>query len=339
MSEPLGASPGAHQRQESGARGSRDWITEAITPNLLQLTEVSRRVYSGRTPFQKVEIVDTVSFGRVFLLDGKTQSTEADEFVYHESLVHPVLLSIPKPKRVFIGGGGEGATLREVLRHRSVEEAVMVDLDAEVVALCREHLTTWHQGAFDDPRTTLVHDDALAFLDHEQTPFDALVLDLVDPMEAGPAYKLYTKEFYELAASKLTADGALVIQSGPAIAGTIRPSSDREDGPGPLTDLTRGFTALHHTLSQVFPTVVGYTATIPAFGGPWSFLIASNGHTDPCTLDPALVDQRLAERVGTPMGHYDGISHQGMFALPKPLRAALESETWIVTEEHPLLVP
>jgi spermidine synthase len=166
-----------------------------------------------------------------------------------------------------------------------------------------------------------------------------LVLDLVDPMEAGPAYKLYTKEFYELAASKLTADGALVIQSGPAIAGTIRPSSDREDGPGPLTDLTRGFTALHHTLSQVFPTVVGYTATIPAFGGPWSFLIASNGHTDPCTLDPAVVDQRLAERVGTPMGHYDGISHQGMFALPKPLRAALESETWIVTEEHPLLVP
>ena len=165
MPEPSGASPGGHQRQGLGARDSRDWITEAITPNLLQLTEVSRRVYSGHTPFQKVEIVDTVSFGRVLLLDGKTQSTEADEFVYHESLVHPVLLSIPDPKRVFIGGGGEGATLREVLRHRSVKEAVMVDLDAEVVALCREHLATWHQGAFDDPRTTLVHDDALTFLE------------------------------------------------------------------------------------------------------------------------------------------------------------------------------
>ena len=321
------------------ARDGRDWVTEAITPNLLQLTEVSQRVYSGRTRFQVVEIVDTVPFGRALLLDGKTQSTEADEFVYHESLVHPVLLSVPEPKRVFIGGGGEGATLREVLRHRSVEHVVMVDLDEEVVALCRKYLPSWHQGSFEDRRVELVHDDAFAFLERESGPFDALVLDLVDPMEAGPAFRLYTREFYELAASRLATEGGLVIQSGPAIAGTIRPSRDDGDDFGPLTDLTRGFTALHRTLSEVFSTVVGYTATVPSFGGPWSFLLASNGSTDPALLAPMEVDRLLTERVGTEIRHYDGLTHRGMFALPKPLRQGIAAETRVVTEDRPLLVP
>jgi spermidine synthase len=323
----------------SNARGAHEWVTEAITPNLLQLTEVSQKIYSGQTQFQVIEIVDTVPFGRALLLDGKTQSTEADEFVYHESLVHPVMLSVLNPKRVFIGGGGEGATLREVLRHRSVERTVMVDLDAEVVELCREHLTAWHQGSFDDPRVELIHEDALAFLQRTMQQFDVLVLDLVDPMEAGPAYRLYTKEFYELAASKLADRGALVVQSGPAIAGTVRPSGIARDKSGPLTDLTRGFTALHRTLSEVFTTVVGYTATVPSFGGPWSFLLASKGDTDPALLSPEEVDRRLSAQVGTEMRHYDGVTHRGMFSLPKPLRNALKAETWVVTEEHPLLVP
>ena len=331
MSELGGVNP--------GARRGQDWITEAITPNLLQLTAVARRIHSGRTRFQDVEIVDTVPFGRALLLDGKTQSTEADEFVYHESLVHPALLSIPEPKRVFIGGGGEGATLREALRHRSVREAVMVDLDEEVVALCREHLTSWHRGAFDDPRTTLVHDDALDFLKRETTPFDALILDLVDPMDAGPAYLLYTREFYELAASKLKDDGAVVVQSGPAIAGTVHSEDDAGDGVGPLTDLTRGFTALHRTLSEVFPTVSGYTSVVPSFGGPWSFLIASKGGTDPSSLDPDEVDLQLANRVAGPLRYLDGVTHRGMFSLPKPLREGIAAETWVITEDRPLLVP
>ena len=307
MSEPAGVDPGAGRAQ--------DWITEAITPDLLQLTAVTRRIHSGRTRFQKVEIVDTVPFGRALLLDGKTQSTEADEFVYHESLVHPALLSVPEPKRVFIGGGGEGATLREVLRHRSVRQAVMVDLDEEVVSLCREHLPSWHQGAFDDPRTVLVHADALDFLRQEAVPFDALVMDLVDPMDAGPAHLLYTREFYQLASSKLSDEGAIVVQSGPAIAGTVRSESGASDAAGPLTDLTRGFTALHRTLSEVFPTVVGYTAIVPSFGGPWSFLIASKGSADPSSLGPDQVDLELAGRVAGPVA-LPGRRHAPRHVLP-----------------------
>ena len=324
-----------------GEHDGDTWITEAITPSLHQLTRIVGRVFSGQTRYQTVEIYDTAPFGRVLLLDGKTQSSESDEYVYHEALVHPVMLAHPAPKRVFIGGGGEGATLREVLLHRSVEQAVMVDLDEEVVALCKEHLPQWHRGAFDDPRTELRHEDAYAFLERETEPFDVMVLDLVDPMEAGPAYRLYTQEFYRMAFERLSPGGALVVQSGPAIAGMMAgPATAESSGvPEALTDLSRGFTALHHTLSTVFPTVVGYSAVVPAFGGPWSFVLASKGSDDPSEWTPEEVDARVSQRISRDLHYYDGVTHRSMFALPKPLREALAQEDWIVTEQRPLMVP
>lgn len=300
------------------------------------------RVFSGQTRYQKVEVYDTVPFGRLLLLDGKTQSTEADEYVYHEALVHPAMLAHPDPRRIFIGGGGEGATLREALTHRSVERAVMVDLDGEVVALCREYLPQWHQGAFEDPRTELLHEDARAYLEREQEPFDVMVLDLVDPMEAGPAYKLYTQEFYQLASSRLGPQGTLVVQSGPAISGMMLPNSTMAQGettPGVLTDLSRGFTALCHTLATVFPVVVGYSAVVPAFGGAWSFVLASKGTDDPSAWPPEEVDRRVAARISRELRFYDGVTHRGLFSLPKPLREAVAREKWVVTEDRPLMVP
>ncbi len=318
-----------------------EWATEAVTPDLHQLTRIRRVVYEGRTRFQQVEILDTEIFGRVLRLDGKTQSSQSDEYVYHEALVHPVMLHHPAPRRVFIGGGGEGATLREVLRHRSVESVVMVDLDEEVVNLCKEHLPTWHQGAFDDPRVELRHEDALAYLEGADEPFDVMILDLVDPMEAGPAYRLYTQEFYRMASDRLTDNGALVVQSGPAIAGmTAGPATDANSHePEALTDLVRGFTALYHTLGSVFPIVTGYSPVIMDFGGAWSFVLASKSGEDSAGLAPERVDTLISDRITAKLGYYDGITHRHIFSLPKPLRDALAAETWIVTEEHPLLVP
>ena len=318
-----------------------EWAKEAVTPDLHQLTRIRRVVYEGRTRFQQVEILDTEIFGRVLRLDGKTQSSQSDEYVYHEALVHPVMLHHPAPRRVFIGGGGEGATLREVLRHRSVESVVMVDLDEEVVNLCKEHLPTWHQGAFDDPRVELRHEDALAYLENSDEPFDVMILDLVDPMEAGPAYRLYTQEFYRMASDRLTDNGALVVQSGPAIAGmTAGPATDANSHePEALTDLVRGFTALYHTLGSVFPIATGYSPVIMDFGGAWSFVLASKSGEDPAVLAPEQVDTLISDRITVNLGYYDGITHRHIFSLPKPLRDALAAETWIVTEEHPLLVP
>ena len=153
-------------------------------------------------------------YGRSLLLDGKTQSTERDEHIYHESLVHPALLLHPEPRDIFIGGGGEGGTLRETLAHGTVGRVTMVDLDEQVVALCREHLPRHHQGAFDDPRATVIHTDARKYLEADSKQYDVMIMDLVNPLEGGPAYLLYTEEYYNIARARLKPGGILATQSG-----------------------------------------------------------------------------------------------------------------------------
>ena len=139
---------------------SGKWYLEMVFPDLAVMLKVQEVLYSGKTKYQAVEVVQSEVFGRSLVLDGKTQSTEKDEHIYHESLVHPAMLLHPNPRTVFIGGGGEGGTLREALAHRSVERVTMLDLDEEVVDLCRRYLPQHHQGSFDDPRLELLHQDA-----------------------------------------------------------------------------------------------------------------------------------------------------------------------------------
>src|SRR4051794_12198639 len=170
------------------------WRTFDVLPGERASYEVTRVLAQATTAFQDVEIAETRAFGRALFLDGQPQSAVADEYVYHEALVHPALVSHPDPKRVLIAGGGEGATLREVLRHPGVERAVMVDIDGELVDLCREHLAEMHHGAFDDPRADVVIGDALAYLREHDERFDAVVIDLTDPSEEGPIGELYGED-------------------------------------------------------------------------------------------------------------------------------------------------
>ncbi|MCI0823092.1 MAG: fused MFS/spermidine synthase, partial [Chloroflexi bacterium] len=192
-----------------------NWHYELITPDLLQAENIDRVLYEGQTAYQHVRIHDAACFGRTLVLDDKTQSTEVDEFVYHEALVQPCMIAHPGPRVVFVAGGGEGATIREVLRHRSVEKVVMVDIDREVVEVCKKYLPNHHQGSFDDPRLELIHDDALKYLEETPQRFDVAIIDVPDPLEAGPAYLLFTQEFYRLLQSRLTERGLMVAQSGP----------------------------------------------------------------------------------------------------------------------------
>ena len=122
------------------------WLIETVYPDLAVMLRVQQVLFSGRTEYQHVEVLESDLYGRSLVLDGKTQSTERDEHIYHQSLVHPAMLLHPNPVTVFIGGGGEGGTLREALTHKTVERAVMIDLDEEVVELCRQYLPRHHQG-------------------------------------------------------------------------------------------------------------------------------------------------------------------------------------------------
>ncbi|MCC7371644.1 MAG: polyamine aminopropyltransferase [Chloroflexi bacterium] len=265
--------------------------------------EITQVLASARTQWQDVEIVETRSFGRALFLDGAPQSAAADEFVYHEALVHPSLVCHPAPKRVLIAGGGEGATLREVLRHPSVERAVMVDIDGELVDLCREHLAEMHQGAFDDPRADVVIGDALAYLRDQDDRFDVIVIDLTDPSEDGPIGELYGEEFYRLVGSRLAEDGIIVLQ-----AYTF--------GPG----RTEWQDKIAATLGNVFPIVRRYRAEVPFFKDSWAYCTASRMR-DPAALPVGYIDRVLSERGVEPgLRFYDGTTHLSMFALPKYAR-------------------
>jgi spermidine synthase len=294
------------------------WLRDKINEDFLQLHHIEETLYSGRTQYQSVQIIRSRSFGICLVLDGKIQSTERDEYIYHEALVQPAMLTHPSPESVFIASGGEGATLREALRHRTVKRAVMVDIDEEVTALSRKYLPGHSAGAFEDDRMELHHADARRYLEESGDTFDIIIIDLPDPIEEGPAYRLFTQEFYHIVLERLSENGLIAVQAGSA-------------SPTDLLNLT----AVSHTLQSIFPTVTQYVAYVPCFGGPWGFCLASRGN-DPSSLTPAEVDKRIATRSLRGLKFYDGISHQGMFSLPRYVRDALKTQQSTITDKDPL---
>jgi spermidine synthase len=300
---------------------SYKWFFEPTTAVEGHMHAIRRTIVEARTKFQHVEIMETHPYGKVLVLDGRIQSSQAEDFIYHEALVHPGMLASERaPETGLVIGGGEGATLREMLRYPSIRRAVMVDIDDEVVALCKKHLPEMHQGAFEDTRSELRHEDARAYLEHTSERFDFITIDLVEPLEEGPACLLFTKEFYTLVRDRLTPGGALTLQAGMTKLGEL--------------DF---FSCINRTLREVFPVVAGYQTFMSCFGTPWGFITATK-KVDPVRQDVATVDRLIAERVKGPMGYWDGQTHQHAFHLPKHIRAAIDAQTRVVTDAHPLIV-
>ncbi len=298
------------------------WYRETGTPYEVHSFAARSFLFTGRTAFQSVAILDTQEYGKMLVIDGRTQSAEEDEYIYHEALVHPAMLTHPDPRRVLIIGGGEGATLREVLRYRSVERVVMVDIDQELVELCQKWLPEWHQGAFQDPRVELLFADGKDYFEHAPTAFDVVIIDICDALEEGPALALYTESFYRDVQRRLTSGGLLVVQamelSGLDYADHLK---------------------VRDTLLRVFPVVRSYATFIPSFWADWGFLIASDG-LDPALLPPDLLMDRLsargaagAEHLAPLLDFYDLDAHVRMFALPKDVKARLNHQ--IPAEEPP----
>ncbi len=296
------------------------WFYDRISQNLIQLHSLEEVLYAGQSKYQSIKIIRSGGFGKCLVLDGKIQSSEVDEFIYHEALVQPAMITHPYPETVFIAGGGEGATLREVLSHNTVKRAVMVDIDAEVVALCQKYLPNHSRGAFEDSRAEVLHVDARDYLAKSNELFDIIIIDLPDPIEEGPAYLLYTQEFYRQVRDRLGASGIICVQSGSAA----------------WIELLN-FTAVNNTLKSVFPIVCPYQVDVPSFGGPWGFCLASQ-NLSPLQLSPAEVDSRISARLQTKLRSYDGLTHQGMFSLPKHLRDELSKPGRLITDKEPFYI-
>ena len=281
----------------------RDWFQEYLTPNLVQYIGVRERLFAGRTRYQQVEVLDTLDFGRALILDGKTQSSEADEFVYHEALVHPAMVTHPNPESVFIAGGGEGATLREGAGAPLGE----VGGDGGPGRRDCRHLPSLPAqpppaGAFDDARLELHFADARRYLETDSRTYDVILIDLPDPQEAGPAGALYTRNFYDLLRRRLNPGGVVAVQSEQLMTGNLE-----------------AFAAIASTLRSVFPGVYPYHAMIPSFSFDWGFNVATTG-PNPMAMTAEEIDRRLRERGCDSLRSYDGQAHAGMFALARHLR-------------------
>lgn len=230
------------------------WLAEPPLLGWQQRFRVRDRLFDQRSAYQRIEIWDTVPFGRALLLDGAVQTTQQDEFIYHEMLVHIPLVAHPNPRRVLVVGGGDGGCLRRVLEH-SVREVVQVEIDGQVVAACRQWLPDISAGAYDDPRCTLIIEDAVNYLEGPGGAFDVILVDSTDPV--GVAVPLFTERFYRAAVKRLALGGLLATQSGSPLLMA-----------GELGRVVR-LLAVH------FVDVGVYLANIPSYPGVmWSFCLA-----------------------------------------------------------------
>jgi spermidine synthase len=283
---------------------------------------LSKMIYMSKTAFQNVLIADTFNYGRILMLDGAIQSAEDDEAIYHEMLVQPAMLFHPESRNVLIVGGGEGATLREVLVHKSVKSVTMVDIDREVVELCREHLTSWHCGAFDEPRVRMVFEDGRKFIENDDAYYDVVIIDIVDMLDNGPAQALYTRQFYEMLRRRLRPNAIVVVQ------GLEFSFLDYKE-----------HSALAGTLRTVFPEVYSYRVHIPSFLSSWGFLVASEW-LRPLEFSSGDIDRVIQNRLGFDwLDHITGEFMKSCFCLCKETRFMLSLSGPILEDNVPFVAP
>lgn len=276
------------------------WFEETFKDLARLGLKVNRSLLHQKSDFQTIDIVDTDAYGVTLLLDGAYMTSVADEFFYHEMLVHPVLTTAPAIRRVLIIGGGDGGTLREVLRYPEVEHVTLCEIDGAVVEACKRHLTAF-RVPWNDPRVRLHIADGVAFLqDSSEPPFDVILIDGSDPV--GPAEGLFESPFYRSCIRRLTAGGVLASQ-------TEAPFFMRAD-----------FVRIVKTLRAEFKRAEPYFAPVPIYpSGSWSWTLASNaGDYEPLSPRP----ERLSA-IEAGCRYYNRDIHRAAFAQPNDVRRAL----------------
>lgn len=293
-----------------------EWFAEKGGQNFVIQYKYKRTIFSGESRFQKIDILDTEEYGRMLFLDGVAQSSQRDRFIYHEVMVHPALLSHKKPEKICVIGGAEGATLKEIFKHSSVSRVVMIDIDEELVRLCREYMPEWSDGAFEDPRLELRFDDGRKYLEETDEVFDIILVDLSDPVPDSPAIFLFTREFYRTISEKLSTDGFACIQGE-----SLRPWR------------VEMHARMVNTLKSIFPHVAGYPYPLPCFHELHAQILASK-EADPRTID---LGKRMKERELS-LEYLSADFLAGLFRVPAYVEKAYEIYDEILTDEQPLIM-
>jgi len=271
-------------------------ITPAGFGIAIKIKEV---LFSQQSPFQKVEILDSDStLGKILTLDGLMMTTEGDEYFYHEMMAHIPLCSHKNPKSVLVIGGGDGGTIKEVLKHDTVEKVVLCEIDGMVINACKKFLPTI-AGKLDDPRVEVLVEDAIEFIKTKANEYDVVLIDSADPM--GPGEGLFTQEFYTNVKKSLKKGGIISAQSE-------SPVVNQEE-----------IKKMYALLKKVFPITSTFTSPIPTYpGGYWAWAFCSE---EVKPLD--YLDERRCEEITKTCKIYNKEYHKARFALPNFLKELL----------------
>ena len=279
------------------------WFTEPHTKNVRFSMKVDRQIYSGKSEFQRIDIFDSLEFGRVLVLDGYTMLTEKDEFMYHEMIVHVPLCAHPNARKALVIGGGDGGSVRELVRYKDLDHIDLVEIDEEVVDACRKYLPQT-AGKLDDPRVHIHYEDGLKFIRHHEDEYDVIIVDSTDPF--GPGEGLFTREFYGNCFRALKEDGIMVNQ---------------HESPF-YQETAHAMQRAHKRIVNSFPLARVYQVHIPTYpSGHWLFGFASKKY------HPVKgVDWARWESLGIKTRYYNTKLHAASFALPTYVEDILKSE-------------
>lgn len=265
------------------------WLKEAQIGNAAMTYQVKETLVTKKTDFQDLAIIDTYAFGRMLLLDGIVQTTIKDEFVYHEMISHIPLYTHPNPKKVLVVGGGDGGAIREILKHPSVEKAVLCEIDGSVIEECKKYLPEI-SCELDNPRCEIFIGDGIKYVHEHKNEFDIIIVDSTDPF--GAAEGLFGGSFYKEIYECLTADGIFIAQT---------------ETPFYLPHVVKN---VFSDAKELFPVTKLFMAAIPTYpSGYWSFTVGSKKY------DPEKVE--LQDKYDVTTKYYTKQLHKACFTLPK----------------------
>lgn len=272
------------------------WLTERHEDQTGITVKVKQALYHGKSDYQTIDIVETDVYGRVLLLDGMFMVTEKDEFIYHELITHIPLLSHPNPRKVLVIGGGDGGTVREVLRHPSVEKVTLCEIDELVIQACRTYLPSM-AGDLSDERVDVQVADGVAFIAKYRQEFDVILIDSTDPL--GPGEGLFTETFYQNVYDALTESGIMAAQSE-----------------SPIAD-QREIQLIYPLLRKVFPVVMPYVGPIPTYpSGYWSWAFCSKGRDPFSLIQEGCARYEAACELEQSTLYYNRALHHAAFLVP-----------------------
>lgn len=284
----------------------KTWFCEVgpLWPGQAMSLEVEEMLHDEKSEYQHVQVMKSKSYGTVLMLDGVIQVTERDEFAYQEMIAHLPLMSHKNPKKILVVGGGDGGVLREVLKHSSVEELVLCEIDKMVIDVSKKYLPTLSNGAFDDPKVTVFCGDGAEYMRQHENYFDVIITDSSDPI--GPASTLFEKNYYSLMHKALKCDGLLCTQ-----------------GECMWLHLELIGTMLSFC-RELFPTVEYAYTTIPTYpSGQIGFVLCSKDSATNFKEPVNQVGDRVVE--GATFRYYNQGIHRASFVLPEFARKALNN--------------